>query len=71
MHNTEFDNSQDAEKKELQALLQRIRQQSVEASRRGDIRTVARLTMEAARINARCSVESPAPRRAPSLLALI
>jgi vacuolar-type H+-ATPase subunit D/Vma8 len=31
--------------------LQRIRQRSLEASRHGDFRTVARLTCEAARLN--------------------
>jgi hypothetical protein len=36
---------------QLSAELQRVRYQSLEASRRGDFRTVARMTCEAARLN--------------------
>jgi hypothetical protein len=68
MQNMQMPNN-NGPKQELQALLERVRQQSLEASRRGDFRLVAKLTMETARINALCSEAGETAR--PSLLSLI
>lgn len=68
MHNSNSDKANSARDLELQADLERIRRQSIEASRRGDFRLVAKLTLETARLNAQFNQKGTPGN---SLLALI